>query len=393
MAVPLRVLIIEDSDDDAVLIAHYIERGGYSLTYKRVETRAAMIDALDNQRWDLIVSDYKLPGFNGMTALKIYKERGLDIPFIIVSGTIGEDIAVEAMISGAHDYVMKNNLARLLPAIQRELREAEVRRERSQTQKALKESEERYRNIIDNAINGIYQTTKEGRFLMANRAFVEMLGYESFEEMQSMITDIAHQLYVNPEDRIHILEAIEKEGFIKRFETQFYKRDRSKIWVSINMRSVFDREGNFLYYEGIDEDITPRKFSEERLHKILSGTIQALSFAVETRDPFTSGHQKKVATLARALSKELKLRHEVIDNIHIAAQVHDIGKISIPAEILSRPGKLSQIEMNLIKAHPQTGYDILKKVDLPYPIAEMVLQHHERLDGSGYPHAVSYTHL
>ena len=115
------------------------------------------------------------------------------------------------------------------------------------------------------------------------------------------------------------------------------------------------------------------------------GTIQAMSLMVETRDPYTAGHQRRVSSLARVIAKEMGLPKDTIDIIRMAGAIHDIGKISVPAEILSKPGRISDIEMSLIKVHSQSGYDILKDVGLPYPIAEIVLQHHERLDGSGYP--------
>ena len=106
---------------------------------------------------------------------------------------------------------------------------------------------------------------------------------------------------------------------------------------------------------------------------------------VETRDPYTAGHQRRVSTLARTIAQEMGFTNDVVDTIRMAGIIHDIGKISVPAEILSKPGKISDIEMSLIKVHSQSGYDILKEAELPYPIAEVVLQHHERLDGSGYP--------
>ncbi|MEI6154945.1 MAG: HD domain-containing phosphohydrolase, partial [Deltaproteobacteria bacterium] len=240
--------------------------------------------------------------------------------------------------------------------------------------------------------NGIYRKTEDGKFLMANPAFLGMLGYTSFEEMTASINDTTHQLYVNSEDRECIKRLLEKEDIIRRFETQFYKKDRSKIWVSINMRTVRDAGKNILYYEGIDEDITSRKQAEEdlkqtmeKLRKSLAGTIQAMSLTVETRDPYTAGHQRKVSNLARTIAQEIGLSSDAVDIIRMAGIIHDIGKISVPAEILSKPGKLSDTEFSLIKVHSQTGYDILKDVELPYPIAEIVLQHHERLNGSGYP--------
>jgi putative nucleotidyltransferase with HDIG domain len=158
------------------------------------------------------------------------------------------------------------------------------------------------------------------------------------------------------------------------------------------MRKVFDPNGNLLYYEGIDADITERKLSQdeliqttEKLRKTLGGTIQAMAVTVETRDPYTAGHQRRVANLARAIAQEMNLPKDTIEGIRVAGLVHDIGKISVPAEILSKPTKLSEMEFGIIKVHAQSGYDILQGIDFPWPIAQIILQHHELLDGSGYP--------
>ena len=137
MTTPLRVLIVEDSENDAELLLLELRRGGYAPEYERVETPEGLDAALARQSWDLIISDYSMPCFNGVQALKLIQEKGGDIPFIIVSGSIGEDVAVAAMKSGAHDYLMKGNLARLLPAIARELREASMRRERRQVEEVI----------------------------------------------------------------------------------------------------------------------------------------------------------------------------------------------------------------------------------------------------------------
>lgn len=133
----LRVLIIEDSEDDALLLLRNLRQGGYDTVYQRVETPESMKETLEKQQWDIVVSDYVLPNFSGLAALDVLKRTGLDLPFLIVSGKIGEDVAVEAMKAGAHDYIMKGNLKRLVPAVERELQEAEVRRGRKQTQEAL----------------------------------------------------------------------------------------------------------------------------------------------------------------------------------------------------------------------------------------------------------------
>lgn len=143
MGIPLRVLIVEDSEGDALLICRELERGGYAPQPARVDTRKAMLDALQGGPWDLVIADYVLPHFNGLLALQLLREQSLDLPFILVSGAIGEETAVEAMKTGAHDCVMKSNLARLAPAVTRELREAEGRARRRQAEAELRAEHER----------------------------------------------------------------------------------------------------------------------------------------------------------------------------------------------------------------------------------------------------------
>ena len=134
MTTPLRVLIVEDSEDDTALLVMELTRGGYEPIWERVQSEQSMNDALNKQRWDIVITDYAMPQFSAPAALALLQESGLDLPFIVVSGTIGEDVAVQTMKAGAHDYLMKDNLARLCPAIHRELRDAEVRRARRQAE-------------------------------------------------------------------------------------------------------------------------------------------------------------------------------------------------------------------------------------------------------------------
>jgi PAS domain S-box-containing protein/putative nucleotidyltransferase with HDIG domain len=219
-----------------------------------------------------------------------------------------------------------------------------------------------------------------------------MAGYDSPEELIESIKDIGTQLYVNPEDRKRLIEISEARGFINGFEVEFYKKNGSKFWVVINARTVKDEQGETLYIEGLLEDITIRKHAEEQLHqtvdklkKAVGTTIQVLGMASEARDPYTAGHQKRVADLARTIATEMGLAQEKIEGIRMAGSIHDIGKISVPSEILSKPTKLTNTEFSIIKEHSQIGYDMLKDVESPWPLAEIVYQHHERMNGSGYP--------
>ena len=160
--------------------------------------------------------------------------------------------------------------------------------------------------------------------------------------------------------------------------------------VIINVRNALRRRDleikNRHYRENLEQMVAERT---GQLHEVLGGTIKAMSRAVEKRDPYTAGHQQRVAELAVAMAREMGLTSDQIEGIHMAGIVHDLGKISVPAEILNKPGRLSDLEFGLIKTHCNAGYDILKEIRFPWPIAQMVLFHHEKMNGSGYPKGLS----
>jgi two-component system, NarL family, sensor histidine kinase UhpB len=262
MGMPLKVLLVEDSEDDALLLVRMLRRGGYDPAWERVDTPPAMEAALDGRSWDLVISDHSMPAFSSLAALGLLRRKGfMDLPFIIVSGRIGEDAAVSAMKAGAHDYLMKDNLARLNSAIERELRDAEVRRERRQ-------AEEKYRSIFENAVEGIFQTTVEGRIMTANPALARMLGYESSEELLGAISNVRDQLYVEPGRREEFYQLMLREGFVRGFEVQMHRKDGDTVWVSANARAIYDAGGGISGYEGTVENITERKRAEEALRQI-----------------------------------------------------------------------------------------------------------------------------
>lgn len=179
------------------------------------------------------------------------------------------------------------------------------------------------------------------------------------------------------------------------YEIQIPHKDGSPCWLEVSEYPMCGEDGNVDGVECIFHNISDRKKAElglqtsvEKLRKALAGTIQAMALTVETRDAYTAGHQRRVTNLARSIAQEMGLTEDEVDGIRMAGVIHDLGKISVPAEILSKPGKLSALEFSLIKTHPQTGYDILKGIDFQWPIASIVLQHHERLNGSGYPNGL-----
>jgi len=388
---------------------------------------------------------------------------------------------------------------------------------------SLQQSEEKYRNIFENATEGIFQSTPEGTYITVNPAFARMAGYDSPAEMIGSVVNIGRQLYAYPRDRNRLKQLFENPGYVSNFEAEITRKDGGTLWISINAKSIRDEDGKILYYEGTIEDITERKqalemmerqreeyrtifdsvpafiaymdssgtfmrinrpaaaglgltplqivgktlwdifpyeeaslfmsissnvfnsgiavtgsinsfttpkgetrwsqndvvpyydsngriigtilfaedvtermkaehglkLSYEALHKALEGSVNAIAKIVEMKDPYTAGHQARVAELAAAIARELELPEDRIDYIKTAARMHDVGKIYVPSDILSKPGSLSKIEFEIIKTHAQGSYDILKSIDFPGPIALIALQHHERLNGSGYPNGIS----
>jgi len=513
MNIPLRVLIVDDSDDDAKLMIRKLHNGGYDPKWERVETAETMKAALDRQQWDVILCDYKMPRFSAPAALKIVQEKYIDIPFIIVSGAIGEDTAVAAMKSGVHDFLMKDKLAKLVVTIERELREARMRQEKKTADEMLKKSEENFRHSLDNSPLGIRIVSAKGETLYANEEVLKIYGYDNAKEFstiphkkrytpecyaehekreeirkrgeiipyyqlsiirkdcelrylevfrkqvmwngeilfQALYSDIterklAEKNLQESEERYRVVvenafEAIiitqgtkvvfannaaaEQIGYSKEVLTsgdftKFIHPDDRNMVVDYstkrlngeNVPSIYSfriitHEGKIKWAElnatviewnkkpatlNFLNDITERKLLKEeriagynRIKKTLQATVQSIAFLVETKDPYTSGHQQRVAQLAVAIAQEMGLSSDQQDFVYTASIIHDLGKVSVPSELLSKPTKLTDVEFNLIKTHSPSGYNILKDIDFPWPVADAVLQHHERMNGSGYP--------
>ena len=267
MANRLRVLIVEDNDDDRQLLAAELRRGGYELVHAYAASADEMRAALDRDAWDAVISDYTMPGFSGIDALRIVQERGLDLPFIIVSGVISEDTAVDAMKSGAHDYLSKSNLKRLLPAAERELREAAARREHRLAVQALRDSEARFRTIFNQAAVGIVHSSLDGRFLLINDRFCDLLGYNRDELLGMTFQQITHadELAQNLD-----LHSRLRAGNVSShaFEERYLRKDGSLLWGNVTASIERNDDGEPKYLIAVVEDITERKQMEQRLQHL-----------------------------------------------------------------------------------------------------------------------------
>lgn len=264
---PLRVLIVEDSKDDAFLLLRELRKGGYHVEHERVYSLDAFDAALSEQSWDLIISDYRLPGFCALDVLAATHERELDIPVLIVSGAIGEDIAVEAMHAGAHDYIMKDNLARLNPAVERELNEMEVHRRRKQAEAALRESEEHFRQLAGN-IEGVLWLIDctEQHMVFVSAAYEQIWEQPAeplFESLESFLDT------VHPEDYARVQARLEEngwEGFNEEYRIQ--RLDGTERWISTRSFPIRDETGQVYRIAGLSSDITGRKRLENEMKKL-----------------------------------------------------------------------------------------------------------------------------
>ncbi|MGB7296521.1 MAG: PAS domain S-box protein [Candidatus Aminicenantales bacterium] len=260
-------------------------------------------------------------------------------------------------------------------------------------EEALRESEEKFRSICVTAQDAIIMMDEQGNVSYWNPAAEKILGYSAEEavgkELHSVLASQNHQeAFRNIFGRFKT--AGEGPDLGKTVELEAMRKDGIQIPIELSI-SAANLKGKWNAI-GIVRDISERKRAKEqleesfgKLRKAMNGIIQAIALTVERRDPYTAGHQRRVADLARAIAAEMTLSKDQIDGIRVAAVIHDIGKIAVPAEILCKPGSLNDNEFSIIKDHPKIGYEILKEIEFPWPIAQIVFQHHERMDGSGYP--------
>jgi PAS domain S-box-containing protein len=261
---------------------------------------------------------------------------------------------------------------------------------RKRAEENLRESEALFRSYLENAPDGIYMSDLEGNFLYGNSKCEEIIGYRREELIGKNFLELNILSEDSLSKAVRILRANTEGKSTGPDEVELISKEGRRIPLEVST-SVVPHMGQRISLSFV-RDITERRKAEkqlqcnlESLRKAVNTTIQVMVSAVEVRDPYTSGHQARSADLARAIATELGLSQEKIDGIRMAGSIHDIGKLSIPAEILSKPTKLTEIELSLIKEHALKGFEMLKDVESPWPLAEIVYQHHERMDGSGYP--------
>jgi PAS domain S-box-containing protein len=259
----LRVLHVEDSERDAALLTRHLSRAGYELISKRVEAPEAMRAALETQECDVILCDYSMPHFNALSALALLKEMEVDLPFIIISGTVGEAVAVEAMRAGAHDYLMKDNLVRLAPAIERELHEADNRRARRKAEEQLRGSQLYTRLLMESNIDALMTSDPLGIITDVNQQ-MEILSGHSREEL---IGTPFKQHFTHPERAEDGIRSVLREGRVVNYELVARSKDGNETVVSYNATTFNDQSGKLQGVFGAARDVTERKHFEQELQE------------------------------------------------------------------------------------------------------------------------------
>ncbi len=256
-------------------------------------------------------------------------------------------------------------------------------------EQSLKESQEYLSKVMNAVADPIFVKDRYHKWVLLNDAYCEFMGYKREDLLGKSDFDFF------PKEQAEVFWARDEVVFneVKEDSNEEQFTDAAGVLhIILTKKTLYvDKQGE-KFIVGIIRDITQQKIIEEsllesyrKLQRTLEGTANALATALEKRDPYTAGHEKRVAKLACAIAAEMGLSKDTIAGIKLTAFLHDIGKIVVPAEILSKPSRLNEFEYSIVKTHPEVGYEILKELEFPWPVAQVILQHHERLNGTGYP--------
>lgn len=265
--------------------------------------------------------------------------------------------------------------------------------------KRVQAQKELFEHTFERAAIGICHASLSGEILRPNQRFCELLGYTVAEMKVLSLSELIHPDDMQLDMSV-VRDTLMRGDALEAAEQRYFRKDEAIIWGRLEISLVRKENGAPDYFVCVLHDITERHHNMAEIRSLTSrvrqtfvATIGALSEAMEHRDPYTAGHQKQVASLSVAIGQRMGLSETQLEGLRIGATIHDIGKIYVPAEILGRPGKLSSVEFDLIKTHSQIGHEIIKGIDMPWPVAAMVYQHHERLDGTGYPNGLKHSDI
>lgn len=370
---PIRVLLIENKAGDVQLIrAMLTEANAARFELECADRLAAGLVRLAANNIGVVLLDLDLPDSQGLDAFSKAYAQAPGVPIVVMSNRADEELAIKTVQEGAQDYLVKGQITSDL--LVRAIRYAI---ERKRAEEALRGQA----LIFDNIHDGIIMTDLMGNIMRWNPAAERMFGYYK-DEVFCKTLDVLATRIINGH-----LRAGRWAG-----EMNFTRKDGTEVVCETAVIPLCDERGTITAVCGVSHDITKHKQAEQdlqrsydKLRETLIMTVNTLASTVEMRDPYTAGHQRRVTVLACAIAEEMGISEEQFDGLRLAGLVHDIGKFNVPVEILNKPGRITETELNIIKTHAEAGYNVLKEIEFPWPVARIVLQHHERLDGSGYP--------
>lgn len=401
-----KILVVEDDVGLVFLIKKELKKHGYNV--ESVESGEEAVTWCTQNPNSLLLLDYKLPDISARDVINEINKHNTTTYFIIITGYGDIKVAVEMMKLGVKDYVIKDaNFLNFLPnVVNRVINELDKEKRLMITEEAFRRSEEKYRLLAECIVDVIWITDLDFKISYVNQSISKLLGYHPDELINKYLDTIftkesmknanAHFTHLFNNFKNIRMQNFENESIVLELQ----KKDTKTIWVEIKFSFMFDDKQNVCGLLGVTRDITERRVAEKKLKEsyqklrmALEASVEAMGKATEIRDPYTAGHQKRVGQLSYKIARAMKLPEERCEGVRLSGAIHDIGKIYVPAEILSKPGSISDNEFNIIKTHSQVGYDILKKIEFPWPIAETILQHHERIDGSGYPQGLQNNNI
>ncbi len=383
-----KILVVEDEGLVAKSIQDMLNNMGYEAPDTALSGEKAIKKA-DEIRPDLILMDIKLKGeMDGIEAAEIIHDR-FDIPVVYLTAFADEETLERAKITEPFGYLLK-------PFEEQDLQSTiEMALYKNKMDKRLKEREHWFSTVLQSIGDAVIATDKKGNVTFMNFVAESLTGDKKEKALGKKLTDRFSIKVIDeadPNDQKSKKKSSGKKNINLAGHALLIDRKKTEIPVDYSNAPIKDDKSNIMGSVLVLRDVTERmlaqrdlRLSFEKVQRIIEEIIQAISRIVEVRDPYTAGHQQRVANLACAIAEEMGFSKDQIDGIRMAGAIHDIGKLYVPSEILSKPAKLSDAEMAIVKNHPQVGYDILKGIEFPWPVAEIVLQHHERMLGDGYP--------
>lgn len=390
----IHILLVEDEDPHAELIQRAFEDQGNEFLIHRVRSLAEAREHMRTHDPRLIIADWRLPDGESMELLPNHRDP-LATPIILMTSYGNERIAVEALKSGALDYVVKSPESMLdMPHLARKaLDQWNARADRIHMQEALTESEAQFRLLAENASDMITRLTVTGQMFYVSPACMTILGYYPEEMVGMKSFDLIHE-----EDHPQIKELFRQAPGDNPYTVTYRARHKNGhyVWLETSARAILDPESKgVLEIQAASRDITERKRAEEalqlahdQLRDAYERTIEGWVRALDLRDRETEGHTQRVTEITIKVAQQLGFSEEELSHIKRGALLHDMGKIAIPDDILQKPGPLSEVEWERMRQHPMYAYEMLSPIAYLNPALDIPFYHHERWNGSGYPHGL-----